>query len=216
MPSTDAAPLTPLALSEDLPPATVMPIWTPEGPMALWRSAGGTLSLAADRCPHRGMRLSHGFVRGEALSCIYHGWSYDQGGRCLRIPAHPDLEPPASIRVATGSVLEAGGVIWRARADDPSLPPDFPGFVPLRSLSFAVSRDVISRTLGGESAGPGILKGTLAGSAVILLCAEQAEGTSLIHLLAPADATLDQRIAVSRAAETLRRAAETGTTEAAA
>ena len=21
------------------------------------------------------MRLSHGFVRGEALSCIYHGWS---------------------------------------------------------------------------------------------------------------------------------------------
>src|SRR6478609_5295137 len=89
---------TPVALSADLPAGTVIPARISAGSIALWRSESGRLSPSADRCPHRGMSLSHGFVRGEALSCIYHGWSYAQGGNCIRIPAHPGLTPPETIR----------------------------------------------------------------------------------------------------------------------
>ncbi|MGO7418409.1 Rieske 2Fe-2S domain-containing protein, partial [Rhizobium ruizarguesonis] len=49
-----------------------MPARTAAGSIALWSSASGRISASADRCPHRGMSLSHGFVRGETLSCIYH------------------------------------------------------------------------------------------------------------------------------------------------
>ncbi|TIU23620.1 MAG: Rieske (2Fe-2S) protein, partial [Mesorhizobium sp.] len=107
----------PVALSADLPAGT------PVGPIALWRSRSGRTAAFADRCPHRGMRLSHGFVRGEALSCIYHGWSYAQAGNCLRIPAHPGLAPPETIRVATQAVEDSGGIIWIAVDEAAALPP---------------------------------------------------------------------------------------------
>ena len=61
---------TPVAISADLPAGTVLPVLVPAGKLALWRSQSGRLSASADRCPHRGMSLSHGFVRGEALSSI--------------------------------------------------------------------------------------------------------------------------------------------------
>src|SRR5690242_2290111 len=125
----------PVALSQDLPAGTVMPARIAAGSIALWRSQSDHVAASADRCPHRGMRLSHGFVRGEALSCIYHGWSYSQAGSCLRIPAHPGLAPPDTIRVATHEVEEAGSVIWVAVGTPASKPPRLDGLIPLRSLT---------------------------------------------------------------------------------
>ena len=89
---------TPVALARDLPPLGVLPVCVDGIDMALWRSATGRLAAWADRCPHRGMRLSHGFVRGETLACIYHGWVYGEDGACRHIPAHPAMVPPATIR----------------------------------------------------------------------------------------------------------------------
>ncbi|MEH6728896.1 MAG: Rieske 2Fe-2S domain-containing protein, partial [Hyphomicrobiales bacterium] len=90
----------PVALSADLPDGGVMRAQIDaELPLDLvvWRSRSGQVSAFDNRCPHRGMRLSFGFVRGERLSCIYHGWQYGQDGGCRHIPAHPDMTPPASI-----------------------------------------------------------------------------------------------------------------------
>ena len=108
----------PVGLSRDLGPGQVMAAMVPVADLAVWRAMSGRVAAWTDRCPHRGMRLSHGFVRGEALACLYHGWSYDGAGQCTRIPAHPDLVPPAAIRVAGFAVAEAAGMIWVA---DPSI-----------------------------------------------------------------------------------------------
>ena len=91
MPSDKTGSWMPVALSQDLPAGTVMPARMPAGSIALWRSHSGRVAASADRCPHRGMRLSHGFVRGEALSCIYHGWSYCAG---RKLSAHPRPSRP--------------------------------------------------------------------------------------------------------------------------
>lgn len=62
--------------------------------VVVWRDSNGRLSALEDRCPHRGTRLSIGTVQGDRLVCAYHGWRFDETGRCLAIPAHPGFEPP--------------------------------------------------------------------------------------------------------------------------
>lgn len=187
----------PVALSADLPAATVIPAHTPSGILALWRSASGKLTALADRCPHRGMRLSYGFVRGEALSCIYHGWSYGQTGQCQRIPAHPELTPPAAIKAPSYSVEERNGVIWIAFEPPEAPPPALEQFKPLRSITLNVDAKSI--------AADGSIRTQLAGIDVLLLIVGISETEAAAHVLIDAAAPESSSIAVSRAVEGWRR-----------
>lgn len=150
------------------------------------------------------MRLSHGFVRGEALNCIYHGWSYGRTGSCVRIPAHPGLTPPETIRAATHAVEEAGGVIWVAVGEPEVQPPQFEGLSPLRSLTVRAGVAAIEAAAGAKATAEGLLNTP----EIQLLLAPQEEGQTLVHVLTAGDTGPDVRIAASRAAESLRRKAE--------
>ncbi|TCM67970.1 Rieske-like 2Fe-2S protein [Rhizobium sp. BK068] len=185
-----------------------MPARTSAGSIALWRSDSGRPAASADRCPHRGMRLSHGFVRGEALSCIYHGWSYAQAGNCLRIPAHPGLTPPETIRVATQQIEEADGVIWVAVGEPTDQPPRFDGFVPLRSLTAQAGIAAIEAAAGTKKNANGFLRQSLHSKEIGFLLVEQEPDQTLVHVFIEGNATPLNRILASRAAEALRRKAE--------
>ena len=204
MHSDTAGSWVPVALSSDLPAATVIPAHIPAGSLALWRSQSGRVSASADRCPHRGMSLSHGFVRGEALSCIYHGWSYGPAGNCLRIPAHPGLTPPEAIRTVTHPVTEADGVVWVAVGEPAGEPPALAGRVPLRSLTAFADIAAIEAAAGTRANAGGFVETETAS----LLLSSTREGETLIHVLVAADAGPAARIAAARAAEGLRRTAE--------
>lgn len=198
----------PVAIAQDLPSGTVMPARIPAGSIALWRSRSGRVAASADRCPHRGMRLSHGFVRGEQLSCIYHGWSYSQAGNCLRIPAHPGLTPPETIRVATYSVEESSGIVWVADGEPAAPPPVHDGFVPLRSLAVNAAPASIETAAGVKQGADGLAWQLPDLPALRLLIAPYGDGEALIHVLVPESFGATERMAASRAAETLRRTAE--------
>jgi phenylpropionate dioxygenase-like ring-hydroxylating dioxygenase large terminal subunit len=195
---------TPVALSRDLPCLGVMPVCVDGMDVALWRSASGRLAAWSDRCPHRGMRLSHGFVRGEALSCIYHGWSYSSQGNCLRIPAHPDLVPPEAIRVPVYYAVEVGGVVWIAPHAIDALPPTFEG-VALRSLTVEAGVDW---SVAGFSVSGLMARGLLAGVAVTIMIQFLPAGRMALHVLADATASPVALTKASRALEALRRQAE--------
>ncbi|APO79317.1 Rieske (2Fe-2S) domain-containing protein (plasmid) [Rhizobium etli 8C-3] len=199
---------TPVALSADLPKGTVVPARTPAGQIALWRSRSGRVAASADRCPHRGMRLSHGFVRGEALSCIYHGWSYTRTGTCLRIPAHPGLTPPETIRLETQRVEESDGVIWVGAGQPVAGPPRLEGLVPLRSLVADARTQLVEAAANGKAGPNGLVWHAHNGQTIRLLLVPQDAGQTLIHVLLDKDSSLAARIAASRASETLRRMAE--------
>jgi phenylpropionate dioxygenase-like ring-hydroxylating dioxygenase large terminal subunit len=199
---------TPVALSADLPPGTVMPAQTSAGSLALWRTVSGHATASADRCPHRGMRLSHGFVRGESLSCIYHGWSYAQAGHCLRIPAHPGLVPPETIRVVTHAVVESDGVIWVAVGQPEDRPPRLEDLIPLRSLTALADVAAIESAAGAKASAKGVVDLARTAGTICLLLSAQDEGKTLIHVLLKGAADPSARIAASRAVETLRRKAE--------
>ncbi|SCB10205.1 Rieske (2Fe-2S) protein [Rhizobium multihospitium] len=196
----------PVALSSDLPPGTVIPAWTSVGPIALWRSQSGRATASSDRCPHRGMRLSHGFVRGEALSCIYHGWSYSLSGGCIRIPAHPDLVPPETIRVAVQQVEDAGGILWVAVGQPATQPPQLGEFTPLRSLTVETDVAAIEAAAGAEIDANSLIR--LPELPWIALLLAPQEKHTLILLMIETDRGPADRLAASRIVESLRRAAE--------
>ncbi|AVA26461.1 MULTISPECIES: Rieske (2Fe-2S) protein [unclassified Rhizobium] len=206
MPFDGAGSWAPVALSSDLPPGTVIPAWTAAGPIALWRSQSGRVTASADRCPHRGMRLSHGFVRGEALSCIYHGWSYSPSGGCIRIPAHPDLVPPETIRVAVQRVEESGGILWIAAGQPATQPPRFDKLIPLRSLTMEADVAAIEIVAGAKTDANGLIH-LPDFPWIMLLLAPQGKHT-LLHLMIEQDRSPTNRLTASRIAESLRRRAE--------
>ena len=103
--------------------------------LVVWRDNNGVAHVWEDRCPHRGMKLSFGFVRGDHIACLYHGWQYNSGGHCQYIPAHPALDVPKTIKVPVYPVHERGGMVWTTLSENPPLMPegDEPA-VPLRSF----------------------------------------------------------------------------------
>ena len=129
----------PVALSGGVPTGTSNGTHLLGEEIVVWRDGEGAPHVWEDRCPHRGMRLSFGFVRRDRIACLYHGWQYGTDGRCLAIPAHPDLKVPPTITVWKHSCHEALGMIWahlREATDPLSLPDDIDGgaFLPVRSI----------------------------------------------------------------------------------
>jgi phenylpropionate dioxygenase-like ring-hydroxylating dioxygenase large terminal subunit len=92
----------------------------------LWRDATGQPHAAADRCPHRGTRLSLGTVVAGELQCPYHGWRFGSGGRCTAIPALPGFTPGDAHRIECLPLHEAHGLLWLVAGAAGGLPPRFP------------------------------------------------------------------------------------------
>ena len=125
----------PLALSRDVAPGTSAGVVVNGQEIVVWRDLSGTAHAWEDRCPHRGMKLSFGFVRGDHIACLYHGWEYGADGRCRYIPAHPDLEVPASICVPRHACAEGAGMIWAwLPGSAPAGTPPEADVTPVRSL----------------------------------------------------------------------------------
>lgn len=190
----------PIAVSADILDGTVVPARLPKRPIAVWRSASGQLYANGDRCPHRGMRLSHGFVRGETLSCIYHGWRFGTDGACRKIPAHPAVEPPKTINCGPLPVAETNGVVWGAVNRPAEDPVTIEGYEALRSLVIAAPVDAISGSDAGEI--------QLGGYSARLLLNPFGPDEVFVIVLVETGLSIADRLAVSTAAEALRRSAE--------
>ena len=83
--------------------------------VVVWQSPDGSFQAWADRCPHRGTKLSLGHVVDGRLECAYHGWQFDGQGQCKVIPALPDFVPPvmtSSQRACIFGVKQAYGLLW--------------------------------------------------------------------------------------------------------
>ena len=144
----------PVALSHVIEAGTSAGALIDGAELVVWRDRKGTAHIWEDRCPHRGMRMSFGFVRGDHIACLYHGWQYDAAGQCRHIPAHPDLEVPATIRIATYAAEERNGIIWTCLAEDADIAgiPDAAGTAtPVRSLYVDCSMETAAAALARAS-----------------------------------------------------------------
>ena len=100
-----------VAYAPDLKEGKPMAARLLEEDLVLWR-AGDKIHAWRDLCLHRGTRLSLGKVENQALTCPYHGWTYNEEGQCIRFPAHPNQTPPATARVKVYQAQEKYNWIW--------------------------------------------------------------------------------------------------------
>lgn len=98
--------------------------WLLDTPVVLYRTEAGVAVALEDRCPHRQAPLSAGTLRGDAIECGYHGFQFDQTGRCARVPS---MTKPAPLRVQCYPIREIGPLVWIYLGDpaclDAVLPP---------------------------------------------------------------------------------------------
>ena len=170
---------TAIALSTSVPKEVAVRVTVGSHDLAVWRGQDGKARVWENRCPHRGMRLSYGFVRENSLTCLYHGWGYDGEGVCKKIPAHPELEPPKTITVNRYLAFEAGGFIWTAAEGTTDAPSPSGEWHPCRSLHIRAEAQTVRGCLGGTE-----ITAIEISQGVTVLCSVQnhASDESMLHV----------------------------------
>lgn len=102
----------PVARLDEFDEKPIIPVRLLGLDVVLWR-VGDQYHAWQDLCVHRGTKLSLGkIVDDDLLMCPYHGWTYNQEGKCVRIPAHPEQKPPAKAKVKRYQTRQGYGLLW--------------------------------------------------------------------------------------------------------
>ena len=123
----------PIAAVSEFDRISVRPVRLFGEDLALYRDHSGTFGLIDRQCPHRRADLSYGFVEQCGLRCNYHGWLFDEQGRCAEQPwddiAHPEARFKEKIRITAYPVETRGGLLWAYLGPQPApLVPDWEPF----------------------------------------------------------------------------------------
>lgn len=80
----------------------------------------GRYGLLGEHCSHRAASLYYGFLEDGGLRCPYHGWLYDETGRCLEQPFEPAQSMMKhSIRHTAYPVQELAGLLFAYMGPEP-------------------------------------------------------------------------------------------------
>jgi 5,5'-dehydrodivanillate O-demethylase len=109
--------------------------------LTLFRGESGRPYLVAGRCAHRLTRLDTGWVQGEEIRCIYHGWKYDGAGQCREAPAESP-EFAARVKIAGYPVREYANLIFAYLGDGEA--PEFD--LPRKDVLETDQATIIART----------------------------------------------------------------------
>jgi 5,5'-dehydrodivanillate O-demethylase len=89
--------------------------------LVLFRSAAGKLGLIEPSCPHRKANLSYGVPEPEGIRCAYHGWLFDETGRCVDQPSEPaGSKFKDKVRIKAYKVEELGGIVFAYMGPEPA------------------------------------------------------------------------------------------------
>jgi len=101
----------PVYRGADLRAGQAVPVRIMNEQFTLYRGEGGAPHAVAFRCAHRGTQLSTGWVEGECIRCLYHGWRYDASGQCLEQPGE-DESFAAKVHIRSYPTREYLGLIF--------------------------------------------------------------------------------------------------------
>ena len=89
--------------------------------LVLFKDRSGNLGLIQESCPHRRVNLLYGIPEEHGLRCPYHGWLFDETGKCLEMPAEaPDSTFKDRVVAKTYPVKDHAGFIWAYLGPDPA------------------------------------------------------------------------------------------------
>ena len=96
----------------DIPIRGARCVNTPEGRIAVFRTAEGQVFAIEDHCPHKGGPLSQGIVHGPSVTCPLHNWVISlETGKALGADEGSVKTVPTRIEnerlfIALGTVVE--------------------------------------------------------------------------------------------------------------
>ncbi|MEA2953805.1 MAG: hypothetical protein QOJ96_3325 [Alphaproteobacteria bacterium] len=95
--------------------------------LVCFRGMDGVVGLVGARCPHRCTSLEYAQIRKLGLQCSYHGWTFNQQGRCVAMPLEPaDSNALHEVQHLWYPVQEWAGVVWGYMGPDKQNPPPLP------------------------------------------------------------------------------------------
>ncbi len=135
----------PVAAVSQLKDRATMPIRVLCEDLVLYKDRSGTYGAIEPTCPHRRMGMLYGVPEEHGLRCAYHGWLFDETGRCLEQPYEQAEDPESTykdkVRARTYPVQEYAGMLWIYMGPAPApLLPAFDLFVQpnmLRDIGYA-------------------------------------------------------------------------------
>lgn len=84
-----------------------------EKPIVMWRDEAGAVVAFDGRCAHKRMPLKDGRLLADGtVECAYHGFCYNNVGKCVRIPSQPDGAIPSKAKLRPFPVIEQDGLVW--------------------------------------------------------------------------------------------------------
>ena len=110
---TEWLPLGPLAA---IPLRGARCVSTPQGKIAVFRTADNQVFAIENRCPHKGGPLAEGIVHGSSVTCPLHNWVFDlatgeaQGADEGRVRTYP-------VKVEDGLVSIAPDILFQIAAE---------------------------------------------------------------------------------------------------
>ncbi len=112
----------PIALSEEVELNTAIPVKVLGEDLTLYRGASGKVHLVGGFCAHRRTVLHTGWIVGDEIRCMYHGWQFDGTGACVQRPAEPDTGMPRT-KIPGYPVKEYQGLVFAYLGEGE--PPEF-------------------------------------------------------------------------------------------
>jgi 5,5'-dehydrodivanillate O-demethylase oxygenase subunit len=114
----------PIGGASEFDSISVKPVRLMGEDLVLYKDLGGTYGLVDRHCPHRRADLSYGFVEDCGIRCNYHGWRFDERGRCVEQPfedtAHPEANFKDKVRATAYPVRVLGGMLWAYMGPQPA------------------------------------------------------------------------------------------------
>src|SRR5579871_1294774 len=114
----------PIAVSSQFQGPGTRPVRLLGEDFVLYRDRSGTLGLIGQRCPHRRAGMVFGIPEAEGLRCAYHGWLFNEAGRCLEQPfeatANTDSTFKDRVTIPAPPVHEYAGLIFAYLGPQPT------------------------------------------------------------------------------------------------
>jgi 5,5'-dehydrodivanillate O-demethylase len=123
----------PIAAVSEFESVSIKPVRLMGEDLTLYKDLSGAFGLIDRHCPHRRADLSYGFVEECGLRCNYHGWRFDETGRCVEQPwedvAAPEARFKDKIHIKAYPVEAKAGLLWAYLGPQPApLVPDWEPF----------------------------------------------------------------------------------------
>lgn len=92
--------------------------------LVLYKDLSGNFGLVDRHCPHRRADLSYGFVEDCGIRCNYHGWLFNEEGRCIEQPFEDTVQPEVrfkdKVRATAYPVKVQRGLLWAYLGPQPA------------------------------------------------------------------------------------------------